>query len=84
MSKARFEIGENERHSITVNANPFLKYIRVEVDGERVIDVANFTPSRKLELEVGESEKHHIDINIRALSPIKLFVDGKETPQFRA
>ncbi|MHB1708174.1 MAG: hypothetical protein ACYCT2_01685 [Thermoplasmataceae archaeon] len=79
MSKAKFEIGENEKHIIDISANPFLKYIRIEVDGKRVIDVANFTPSRKFQLDVGELEKHQVEIRIRALSPIKLFVDGKET-----
>ena len=81
MSKAKFEIGESEKHIIAVNANPFLKYIRVEVDGERVIDVANLTPSRKFQIEVGNLEKHSLEINIRALSPIKLYVDGEETKQ---
>lgn len=78
MSKAKFEIGETEKHTIAVNANPFLKYIRIEVDGERVIDVANFQPSRKFQLDVGNQEVHNIEIDIRALTPIKLLVDGKE------
>jgi hypothetical protein len=78
MAKARFEIGENEKHTIDVNANPILKYIRIEVDGERVIDVVNLTPSRKFQLDVGESEKHQVEIHIRALSPVRLLVDGKE------
>lgn len=78
MSKAKFEIGENEKHIISVNANPFLKFIRIEVDGERVINVANFQPSRKFQIDVGKSEEHHVEIDIRALSPIKLIVDGKE------
>ncbi len=79
MAKAKFEVGVSEKHLIAVDANPFLKYIRIEVDGERVIDVANFTPSRKFQLEVGNLEKHNVEIHIRALSPIKLFVDGEET-----
>ena len=81
MSKARFEIGETEKHTVFVNANPLLKYIRVEVDGKRVVNVANFQPSRKIELDVGELEPHPLEIDIRALSPTKLFVDGKETQQ---
>lgn len=78
MAKAKFEIGENEKHTISVNANPLLKYIRIEVDGERVIDVANFQPSRKFELNVGNLEEHQLEIRIRAFSPVRLFVDGKE------
>lgn len=58
--------------------NPFLKYIRVEVDGEKVVNVANFTPTRKLDLEVGQSKKHHLEFDIRALTPIQVFVDGEE------
>ena len=78
MAKASFEVGEAEKHIIAVNANPFLKVIRVEVDGERVIDVANLQPSRKLQLDVGKLEKHSLEIDIRLLSPIRLFADGKE------
>ncbi|MEM0157644.1 MAG: hypothetical protein QXN26_06240 [Thermoplasmataceae archaeon] len=81
MVKAKFEVGESEKHLIAVNANPILKYIRVEVDGERVINVANLTPSRELQLEVGKAEMHHLEIKIRAFSPIKLFADGKEIQQ---
>lgn len=81
MVKAKFEIGVVEKHVIDVNANPFTKRIRIEVDGERVINVANFQPSRQFEIDVGNLEKHHVQINIRALSPVKLLVDGKETPQ---
>lgn len=79
MSKAKFEIGESEKHIIAVNANPFLKYIRIEVDGERIVDEGNFQPfSKQFQLDVGTVEKHHVEISAGALSPIKLFVDGKE------
>ncbi len=81
MSKASFEVGENEKHVIFVHASPLWKYIRVEVDGKKVLHVANLTPTRKLELDIGETEKHHLEIDLRALTPTKLFVDGKEVPQ---
>ena len=81
MSKARFEIGDHEKHVISVNANPFLKYIRIEVDGERVIDVPNLVPSRKFDLEIGNTEKHKVEIFIRLLSPVRLMVDGNEVAQ---
>lgn len=81
MVKGKFEVGEDEKHIVAVNANPLLKYIRVEVDGERVINVANFQPSRKLELDVGEQETHHLEIDIRAFSPIRMLVDGNEIQQ---
>ena len=81
MSKARFEIGYHEKHVISVNANPFLKYIRIEVEGERVIDVPNLVPSRKFDLEIGNTEKHKVEIFKRLLSPVRLMVDGSEVVQ---
>jgi hypothetical protein len=81
MVKGKFEVGENEKHIIAVNANPFLKYIRIEVDGKRVIDVPNFVPSREFHLDVGELEKHQVEIHIRAFSPVKLLVDGEEAQE---
>lgn len=79
MSKAKYEIGENEKHVIFVNASPFLKYIRIEVDGERVVNQANFQPfSKNFELDIGDVEKHNVQISAGTLYPIKLFVDGIE------
>ena len=82
MTKAKFEIGENEKHNIIVNASALLKYIKIEVDGEKVVNEANFQPfPKKYHLELGSSEKHHVEISAGPFSPIKLFVDGKEAQQ---
>jgi len=79
MTKAKFEIGENEKHTITVNASALLKQIKIEVDGKKVVNEANFQPLAKtFQLDVGSSEKHHLEISAGPSSPIKLFVDGKE------
>jgi len=79
MTKAKFEIGENEKHTIIVNANPLLKYIKIEVDGKKVVNEANFQPlPKKFQIDVGTSEKHRVEISAGPFSPIKLFVDGKE------
>jgi hypothetical protein len=79
MTKAKFEIGETEKHTIIVNASALLKYIKIEVDGEKVVNEANFQPlPKKFQLDVGNSEKHRLEISAGPFSPIKLFVDGKE------
>jgi hypothetical protein len=79
MTKAKFEIGETEKHIIIVNASALLKYIKIEVDGEKVVNEANFQPmAKKFQLDVGNSEKHHLEISAGPFSPITLFVDGKE------
>ena len=57
MSKAKFKIGEKEKHTIARNANLCLKCVRIEADGKRVIDVPNFIPSRKLDLKSGEEKR---------------------------
>ena len=57
MPKEKFKIGEKEKHTIVINANLFLKYIRIAEDGKRVIDVPNFIPSRKLDLKSGEEKR---------------------------
>ncbi len=44
MTKAKFVIGETEKHTIIVNASALLKYIQIEVDGEKVVNEANFQP----------------------------------------
>ncbi|MGA3110925.1 MAG: hypothetical protein ABSE15_02705 [Candidatus Bathyarchaeia archaeon] len=38
MTKAKFEIGETEKHTIIVNATALLKYITIEVDGKKVVN----------------------------------------------
>ena len=79
MTKAKFEIGETEKHIIVVNASALLKYIKIEVDGEKVVNEANFQPlAKKFQLDVGSSEKHHVEISAGPFSPITLFVEGKE------
>ena len=82
MTKAKFEVGETEKHTIVVNASALLKYIKIEVDGEKVVNEANFQPmAKRFQLEVGSSEKHHVEISAGPLSPIKLWVDGKEAQE---
>jgi hypothetical protein len=60
MTKAKFEIGENEKHTIIVNVNPLLKYTTIEVDGKKVVNESHFSSlSKKFQFEVGNTEKHH-------------------------
>jgi hypothetical protein len=59
MTKAKFEIGETEKHTIIVNASALLKYIKIEVDGEKVVNESNFSSlPKKFQVEVEISAKH--------------------------
>ena len=82
ITKAKFEIGENEKHTIIVNKNRLLKYISIEVDGKKVVNEAYFTPTpKKFQLEVGNTEKHHVEIETHPLSATTITVDGNAAQQ---
>lgn len=73
MAKAKFEIGETEKHTIIVNASALLKYTAIEVDGEKVVNEANFSSlPKKFQVEVINTEK-----NYKALSGSVLDLDSK-------
>ena len=60
MAKAKFEIGETGKHTIIVNASALLKYIKIEVDGEKVVNEANFSSlPKKFQVEVINTEKNY-------------------------
>jgi hypothetical protein len=47
MIKAKFEIVEAEKHTIIVNASALLKYIKIEVHGEKVVNESTFRHCQK-------------------------------------
>jgi sulfite reductase beta subunit-like hemoprotein len=58
MTKAKFEIGETEKHTIIVNVTPLLKYTAIEVDGEKVVNESHFSSlPKKFQVEVTNTEK---------------------------
>ncbi len=58
MTKAKFEIDENEKHTIIVKVNPLLKYTATEVDGKKVVNESHFLSlTKKFQLEVINTEK---------------------------
>ena len=79
MAKAKFEIGETEKHIIVVDTSVFWKSITIELDGKKVVSKSHFIPGpENFQYDVGDYEKHHVEISAGGFSPIKLFVDGKE------
>ena len=60
MTKAKFEIGETEKHTIIVNASALVKYIKIEVDGEKVVNESHFSSlPKKFQVEVINTEKNY-------------------------
>ena len=64
MTKATFEIGEIEKHTIIVNASALLKYIKIEVDGEKVVNESHFSSlPKKFQVEVINTEKNYASLS---------------------
>ena len=60
MTKAKFGIAETEKHIIIVNASALLKYIKIEVDGEKVVNESHFSSlPKKFQVEVINTEKNY-------------------------
>ncbi len=83
MSKNKFEIGEKEKHSLTVDADQVMKRISIEVDGQKVIDESLFSlGAKKFAFDVGSSEVHKVEVNLGMTRwafgrKISVLVDGK-------
>ena len=57
MTKAKFEIGETEKHTIIVNVTPLTE---IEVDGEKVVNESHFSSlPKKFQVEVINTEKNY-------------------------
>ena len=83
MGKSTFEVGEKEKHSLTVNSDMIMKTIRIEVDGRKVVDDSLFSPgSKKFAFDVGSSEVHKVEVNFGMTRwafgrKMTVLVDGK-------
>jgi hypothetical protein len=78
MARAKFEIGETEKHRLVVNWSLFWKHITIELDGKKVVDKFHYSPlPEKFQFDAGSSEKHRVEISAGGFLPIIVSVDGK-------
>ena len=83
VGKSKFEVGEREKHSLTVDTDRVMKTIRIEVDGQKVIDESLFSPApKKFAFDVGSSEVHKVEVDLGMTRwafgrKITVLVDGK-------
>lgn len=83
MGKSRFEVGEREKHSLTVDYDMVMKRIRVELDDQKIADESLFSPgAKKFAFDVGSSEVHKVEVNLGMTRwafgrKISVLVDGK-------
>jgi hypothetical protein len=83
MGKSTFEVGDKEKHSLTVDTNMVMKTIRIDVDGQKVIDESLFSPgAKKFAFDVGSSEVHKVEVDFGMTRwafgrKMTVLVDGK-------
>ena len=65
MGKSIFEVGEKEKHSLAIDRDMIMKTIRIDVDGQKVIDESLFSPgAKKFAFDVGSSEVHKVEVHL--------------------
>lgn len=78
MAKSTFEVGEKEKHLVSVDWDRVMKRIQIDLDGQKVVDEMHYSPgAKKFPLDVGSSEKHKVEVSVGMFSPMKVLVDGK-------
>ena len=87
MTKASFEVGEREKHTLTVDYDWLTKHIRIELDGEKLADEYYYSLCAKTwSFDVGTSEVHKVEVRLGMSLPLvaifkrrdlKVLVDGK-------
>ncbi len=79
MADINYEIGDKEKHLLTVAVSVFWKKIRIQLDGEDLVNKGHFTPGpEQFTFDVGETEKHKVEVSAGGFSSTKVTVDGKE------
>ena len=87
MAKSSFEVGEKEKHTLTVDHDWATKHIRIELDGEKLADEYYYSLGAKTwSFDVGTSEVHKVEVSLGMTLPlvalfkrreVKVLVDGK-------
>ena len=83
MSRAKFEIGMNEKHTIEATASGWTSKVRIWVDGREITNTCKIGLANKPykfqvgNTEVGNTERHEIEIKIGGMkAKFELFTDG--------
>ena len=79
MGKLTFEVGEREKHTLTVDHDWAMKRILIELDGEKLADEYYYSPlAKKFSFDIGSSERHTVEVGLGAALPIVSFVKRRE------
>lgn len=77
MGTEKFEIGQKEKHYVTVQWSILSKHLKIERDDAVIADKMHLTPSpEQVEFDVGASEPHHVLVIAGGFSATEVRVDG--------
>ena len=72
MAKSSFEVGEKEKHTLTVDHDWVMKRILIELDGEKLADEYHYSPLAKtFSFDVGSSEVHKVEVSLGRFSVLQ-------------
>ena len=83
MGKSKFDVGEGEKHSLTVDWDRVMKRMHIEVDGQKIVDEFHYSPgSKKFTFDVGSTEVHKVEVIVGTFRwifgrTIRVLVDGR-------
>ncbi|MGA2665350.1 MAG: hypothetical protein ABSF83_10435 [Nitrososphaerales archaeon] len=79
MARSSFEMGEKEKHTLTVDRDRVMKKTRIELDGEKLADEYYYSPlAKNWCFGAGISEVHKVEVGLGLTSHKgKVLVDGK-------
>jgi hypothetical protein len=78
MSKSTYQIGEKEKHTLTIERDHLMKKDIIKLDGELLTE--KFSPwpgERKYSYEIGSAEKHKVEVGVGKFEYPTVLVDGK-------
>ena len=78
-AKSTFEVGEKEKHSLTVDWDRVMKRMHIKLDGEKLADEYHYSPlAKNSSFDVGSSEVHKVEVSLGMTLPLLAFVKGRE------
>jgi len=82
MVNVSLQVGEKEKHAVSITACSLSENVKVSVDGNLICNTNVANPSRSVQLEVGEQEKHSLKVVLKEgiVCTLEIYVDDKLQP----
>ena len=79
MPKFSVEVGEREKHTLTVDWDRVMKHMHIELDGEKLADEYYYSMgAKRFSFDVGTSEVHKVVVSLGMTLPLVAIVKGRD------